>query len=221
MENSPEKKSSTSFLDSINFIEKGVSSPPPTTNTPVDASISRVFEASTKTFLDSSLEAPQETSGEESTRVSSSQRMKYSAEVEIIKRKWGSLEDMRKRLSLSQRKMAQLLMVDPSAWTRWTKESGEAPPHIYRSLSWFLLLQEQHPEMRPQYWLSGVAQPSLPEQELTSIRNRLSAELKVRLEGDLRFSLEKRLLFWKWMMIGQFVALVILAGLCIHLVQKN
>lgn len=26
-------------------------------------------------------------------------------------------------------------MVDPSAWTRWTQEKSDAPPHVYKTLS--------------------------------------------------------------------------------------
>lgn len=115
--------------------------------------------------------------GHESPRVLSAQRMKYSAEVQLIKNQYGDLEAIRKNLGLSQRKMAQLLFVDPSAWTRWTRESGGAPPHIYRALSWFLLLQEKVPGMSPYNWLQSVARPQLPAHEIASVKTRLEADL--------------------------------------------
>ena len=49
----------------------------------------------------------------------SPQRMKYEAQVQVIRSRIGGLEVVRARLGLSQRKICQLLMVDPSAWNRW------------------------------------------------------------------------------------------------------
>ena len=80
-------------------------------------------------------------------------RISYEAEVEIIQKQIGDIENIRFRLGLSARKMAQLLMVDPSAWTRWTKKITPVPPHIYRSLQWYLTLQEKNPGFTPQVFL--------------------------------------------------------------------
>lgn len=81
--------------------------------------------------------------------VKSEQRIRYESEMALIQRKYGTLEDMRHRLGLSQRKMAELLMVDPSAWTRWTKGQGEkVPPHVYRALAWYMELQEFRQSVR-------------------------------------------------------------------------
>lgn len=63
-------------------------------------------------------------------------RMRYMAEVEVIKRDLGGLEDIRERLQLSRRKMCQKLLVDPSAWTRWTRDEDKVPPHIWKMLSY-------------------------------------------------------------------------------------
>jgi len=90
-------------------------------------------------------------------RVKSSQRLRYEAEVGLIRRKLGNLETIRDSLGLSQRKMAQLLLVDPSAWTRWTKGTESAPPHIYRALQWYLALQDKYPALDVGFWLSTVA----------------------------------------------------------------
>jgi len=73
-----------------------------------------------------------------SARTKTSQRLKYEAETQVFKREMGSLEEVRIKLGFSKRKICQLLLVDPSAWTRWTTENGDAPPHIYRSLKWYL-----------------------------------------------------------------------------------
>ncbi len=67
-----------------------------------------------------------------------SQRIRYEAEVAVIQKRHGGLEEIRNSLGLSQRKICELLLVDASAWTRWTKEGEKAPPHVYRALAWYL-----------------------------------------------------------------------------------
>lgn len=89
-------------------------------------------------------------------RARSSLRQRYEAEARVIEKRLGGLESVRESLGLSQRKMAQLLLVDPSAWTRWT--SGDtAPPHVWRSLAWYLALQDKYPALDAAFWLQGVA----------------------------------------------------------------
>jgi hypothetical protein len=90
-------------------------------------------------------------------RAQSSQRMRYEAQVEVLKRQIGTLEEIRLKLGLSRRKICQLLLIDPSAWTRWTKNGEDAPPHIYRALEWYLLTEEKHPSLGSAFWLSSVA----------------------------------------------------------------
>jgi len=90
---------------------------------------------------------PQILSGTEN-RIKSPSRMVYEAEVLFLKNQNGDLEVIRERLGLSRRKICQLLLVDPSAWTRWTSPGGEAPPHIYRALDWYLAGMEKDPEYR-------------------------------------------------------------------------
>ncbi|MNL13238.1 hypothetical protein D3C87_1341410 [compost metagenome] len=87
-----------------------------------------------------------------SPRSKTSLRINYEAQVSVIRRQTGSLESVRVELGLSQRKMAQLLMVDPSSWTRWTKQGDEAPPHIWRALQWYLALREKIPGLTPHYF---------------------------------------------------------------------
>ena len=82
------------------------------------------------------------------------QRMKYAAEVKVFESRYGNLEDVRKNLGFSQRKMCQMLLVDPSAWTRWHSASKRPPPHIYRAIEWYLALEgraELHPRIADLY----------------------------------------------------------------------
>lgn len=81
-------------------------------------------------------------------RMRSSNRLRYDAEVEFLKRQNGDLESIRLRLGMSRRKMCQTLMVDPSAWTRWTSPGQSAPPHIYIALDWYISMMEKDPEYR-------------------------------------------------------------------------
>ena len=67
-------------------------------------------------------------------------------QVEVIKNQFGDIDKIRTQLGLSQRQMAQLLMVDPSTWTRWQKQKKGAPPHIYRALQWLMIIREQLPD---------------------------------------------------------------------------
>lgn len=60
--------------------------------------------------------------------------------------KHGDLEGVRKRLNLSKREMSNLLWVEPSAWTRWSRGVSRPPDHIYRALGWYLELRENKPE---------------------------------------------------------------------------
>lgn len=85
-------------------------------------------------------------------KAKTSLRMNYEAQVLVIQRQIGGLEEVRLKLGLSARKLCQLLLVDPSAWTRWRKE-GDAPPHVWRSLQWYLTLQEKIPGLTPQYFI--------------------------------------------------------------------
>lgn len=115
-------------------------------------------------FFDANSESPKD------DKIKSALRLKYEAEVAAITKQYGDLEEIRRKLGLSKRKMAQLLLVDPSAWTRWTSQAGEAPPHIYRALEWYLVLQEKHPEFKSSLWLNSVARPQLSQHEIENIK---------------------------------------------------
>lgn len=86
-------------------------------------------------------------------RFKSSLRMQYESQVEVIKKQIGEIEVVRNRLGLSQRKMAQLLLVDPSAWSRWMKNESQIPPLVWRSLQWFLITQDKIPGLTSEYFI--------------------------------------------------------------------
>lgn len=107
-------------------------------------------------------------------RIRGAQGLRYDAEVNVIKKELGDLEEIRKNLGLTQRKICQLLLVDPSAWSRWCSPRGPgAPPHIYRALFWYVSWQKQKgapvqnptwtppPELpqtsRPPFWVYALA----------------------------------------------------------------
>lgn len=117
----------------------------------------------------------EDTDASPSPKSKSSLRMNYEAHAEVIRKQTGDLESVRKTLGLSQRKMAQLLLVDPSAWTRWLKE-GSAPPHIYRALQWYMTLQEKIPGLTPSYFLGRDSR--VDTAEMRSIESNLIERIK-------------------------------------------
>lgn len=130
-------------------------------------------------------------------RSKTSLRMHYEAQVSVIKSQCGDLEKIRQDLGLSARKISQLLMVDPSAWTRWTKKNDEAPPHIWRALQWYLIVRQKVPGLTPQYFI-GQDPKTLHEKAL----NRIEIEKKERLSSENQFKqqiseLEKKMSFYK------------------------
>ena len=118
-------------------------------------------------------------------KVKSPLRMQYAAETKVFKDQHGGLENIRQKLGFSRRKMCQLLLVDPSAWTRWMKDESKVPPHIYRSLEWFLALNLK---MRTEPDLAELmrARFRLPEVGLDPAQQPvLRAEIQI-LRNDLR-----------------------------------
>jgi transcriptional regulator with XRE-family HTH domain len=86
-------------------------------------------------------------------RAKTSIRMHYEAQARVIRSQIGDLEEVRQKLNLSARKMCQLLMIDPSAWSRWTKKGDEVPPHVWRALQWYLIVCDKIPGLTPQYFI--------------------------------------------------------------------
>lgn len=146
------------------------------------------------THLDSKIRADfEEGAGTSAARSKTSLRIRYEAEVEVIRRQIGSLEKLRSDMGLSARKMCQLLMVDPSAWNRWTKRDGEdAPPHIYRALQWYALLNEKIPGLTNQYFLGGNTDQLeqraefFAKEEIRRKSREIQAEIEHKIEARLK-----------------------------------
>lgn len=83
-------------------------------------------------------------------------RLIYEAQTQVIQRQIGDLESVREKLGLNARKICQLLMVDPSAWNRWTRPGHSAPPHIWRALQWYMIVQDKLPGLTPQFFIERV-----------------------------------------------------------------
>ncbi len=143
-----------------------------------------------------------------SPSVSTSLRLQYEAQVQVIKNQIGTLEVVRGTLGLSQRKMCQLLLVDPSAWTRWTKAADGAPPHIWRALQWYMTLQQKIPGLTPEYFLG--AREAAKMRQISDIQGVKSDLLRYREEIDLlkqRVKFLRQGLFLSLSLLGFFVLL--------------
>lgn len=153
-------------------------------------------------------------------------RIKYEAEKSVIIKRIGELEDIRLNLGLSKRKICQLLMVDPSAWTRWVKKPVSVPPHIYRSLEWYVNLQEKNPNMGHSFWLSYTRfmeeqkQEEIPEKKQLDkalLKEELLKELNQRLDSNMMWvktDLQKhnKKTHWKelsFVLLGAFLGVVL------------
>lgn len=165
-------------------------------------------------------------------RSKTSLRMHYEAQVSVIQKQIGSLEQIRGDLGLSQRKMSQLLMVDPSSWTRWVKQGDEAPPHIWRALQWYLALREKIPGLTPQYFLGSnpqvLHQKALQELDLErQVRREEIEKLSQELRGvfgereRLKFELQNLKKDLKFHRNISIVVLLILAAWAVLFVWKG
>ena len=128
--------------------------------------------------------------GASDQKLKTSLRRRYEAEKEVIRRKLGGLEEIRQELGLSRRKVCQLLLVDPSAWTRWLRNEDKVPPHVYRSFQWYFALIEKHPEWHPQNsFLKSTPQDN---REVLNEVSRLKSEVTKKDEkiNQLTVSLE-------------------------------
>lgn len=119
----------------------------------------------------------------EPERAKTSLRMTYEAQSEVIRKQIGDLEQVREKLGLSARKISQLLLVDPSAWTRWTRtyaqgEKDSAPPHIWRALQWYMILQDKIPGLTPQFFI-GKDSSVVREEAFERIR-QMESQLQIR-----------------------------------------
>lgn len=144
-------------------------------------------------------------------RAKTSLKMHYEAQSAVIERQLGGLEGVRSKLGLSQRKMAQLLMVDPSAWTRWNRSGTRAPGIVWRALQWYMILQEKIPGLTPNYFLGTSPEYFKAEafKEIRKDREVLGQKLS-EFESKIRdfkaenddlllkiFNLEKKVAMWR------------------------
>ena len=147
-------------------------------------------------------------------------RLKYEAESTVIRKKLGSLEDIRKQLGLTQRKMCQLLMVDPSAWTRWQKDESKIPPHIYRALQWYMALIDKAPEWHPSNSYLGAFRSSSKSAErvqgFSEEIDTIQRQLKSTLHHNHLFMEEMRKhtqIHWGWKMIMLINVVILLVNI--------
>lgn len=147
---------------------------------------------------------------DEEVSVKSTSRIHYEAQAKVIQKQLGSLEEIRSNLGLSQRKICQLLLVDPSAWTRWMK-SGEAPPHIWRALQWYSALQEKIPGLTPNYFLGPFSTGADREKFAGKMKDEIQIlsgkweQIQKTQEKRIE-TLEKKLIFMKFSLIFISVA---------------
>lgn len=145
-------------------------------------------------------------------RSKTSLRMVYEAQAEVIQTQIGDLETVRMRLGLSARKICQLLMVDPSAWNRWTRRGAKAPPHVWRSLQWYLSLQDKLPGLTPQYFIERVV--ARGDSKALAQVGELSGNLEKRLsqQAELLGRQERQIQGLKWglYILGGCLGLLIL-----------
>jgi transcriptional regulator with XRE-family HTH domain len=114
----------------------------------------------------------------------STQRQRFEAEISEIKKRFGGLDDMRKVLGLSRRQICQALMVDPSAWTRWTSNDEAAPAHVYKTLALIMEQNLRDPKTQTPATTSTKAQGQVSEVEnsIDDLRSELRSEIHAHFE---------------------------------------
>ena len=76
-------------------------------------------------------------------------REKNELTASLIKKQIGDIEQIRAFMGLNKKRMCELLLIDPSTWTRWTTGKTQPPPSVYRTLQWGLAVMDKHPEFHP------------------------------------------------------------------------
>ena len=143
----------------------------------------------------------------------------YASQVQQIKDEIGDLESIRKNLGMSRKQICQLLLVNPSAWTRWTKSSQGAPPHFYRALEWLIYI---HNKQNPNNEKETTKISSLPiyhktKQEMTYssipmdfIEEKEITQLNTEKDHHQIKSLKRQILLLKWLVIFLWVCMLFL-----------
>lgn len=136
----------------------------------------------------------------------------YASQVQQIKNEIGDLESIRKNLGMSRKQICQILLVNPSAWTRWTKSPQGAPPHFYRALEWLISI---HNRQAPNNKKETTKISSLPiynktKQKMTYSSIPMSFVEKketTQTEKDLHQikSLKRQISLLKWLVIFLWV----------------
>jgi hypothetical protein len=85
-----------------------------------------------------------------------SARDKNELTADLIKKQIGDIEQVRALMGLNKRRMCELLLIDPSTWTRWTTGKTPPPTWVYRTLQWGLAVMDKHPEFHPLMAKQGV-----------------------------------------------------------------
>jgi transcriptional regulator with XRE-family HTH domain len=131
----------------------------------------------------------------EGLKSKTSLRMLYEAKSNLIRKQLGGLKGVQRELQLSQRKLAQLLMVDPSTWTRWVKNEDSIPPHIWRSLEWFLALQNKVPGLTTQHFIGRSADEI--EERFLVLQKELRDQIYSQAEAQNQMVFSKfKITFW-------------------------
>lgn len=118
-------------------------------------------------------------------------RMKYEAQAHLIRKQIGDIPQILSQLQLSQRALAQLMLVDPSAVSRWIQKPASIPPSVMRSLQWYLALQEKIPGLTPSYFVGRQTQS-----EIVRLETKASQENSLlRKEIDLLRKMQKKILW--------------------------
>lgn len=120
----------------------------------------------------------QSSSHKEGICMKTSLRMRYEAESIVIQKELGSLEKIRESLGMSRRKMSQLLLIDPSTWTRWTQDEKKVPPLVFRSLQWYLALIEKKPIWSPHNTFSDLSSSALISERIKKLETKLEKTLQ-------------------------------------------
>jgi hypothetical protein len=164
-----------------------------------DADIDKLFERMQKPNATNALNTPlfDVKSDTQKTRAKTSLRMQYEAQVQITQKNFGSLEEIRQKLGLSKRKICQILLIDPSTWTRWTTFNNQsAPPHIFRMLEWYLLLQEKHPSLSQNFWLSSVtshaSKSEISHAQIRKLEEAITQKVETKLQNQMQALQQQR-----------------------------
>ncbi len=123
--------------------------------------------------------------------------MTFEAKAERIKKQLGSLDAVIKSLGINQRQMAQLLLVDPSTMNRWIKNQEQVPPHIWRSIEWYMTLEQKTPGLSAEHFI-GKSKDDINQvisSNYKAIQSQLAEEIdQVKKQGrDGLGDLEERL----------------------------